>query len=187
MSGGPGVDSTFARRCHICGGGMYGYGQACIRWCPICLETYGEKRRPVSEMAEGEKRQEMELLLSPPYEIPFAFIIRRVMELKGEAMDFADLCKLEGEMESRQDRPMFVWPPPQPGEFEVEPVEPILLTHGHRQPVDTLRGMQQVELPPDASEATPKPVEETVSSEFDLHQQTLPHGQWPRIKTPPPK
>lgn len=170
-----GMDFTFARRCHICGGGP---GRKLIlRWCPICLETYGEKRRPVSKMTDEERQWEIHLLLSPPYEIPFAFIIRRVIELKNETMGFSDICKLEGEMEVKQDRPMFVWPPPSTmneSEVVVETEEVIELTGGHRQPVDTLRGV-------------PHAVEERVSSEFDLRQPTLPHGQYSRIKTPPPK
>lgn len=171
----PGMDFTFARRCHICGGGP---GRKLIlRWCPICLETYGKNRRPVSEMTEEEKQWEVEMLLSPPHEIPFALIFRRVMELKNETMGFADICNLEGEMEARHDRPMFVWPPrPNTNETEVvvEQEEVVELTGGHRQPVDTLRGMPQVD-PHEGEDAVPR------AGPYDT---TMPHGPWPRDKKP---
>ncbi|MFA5061971.1 MAG: hypothetical protein WC526_02405 [Patescibacteria group bacterium] len=175
----PGMDFAFARRCHICGGGKG--RQFILRWCPSCIETYGEGRRPVFEMTETERNQELALLLSPPYEIPFAYIIRRVMELKGETMDFADVCLLEGQLESGHDRPMFVWPPNTARtKVVVEQEEIVELTGGHRQQVETLRGVPHVpilkEPPSDGEDAVP-----TSAGPYDI---TMPHGPWPRDKKP---
>ncbi|HEY3354301.1 MAG TPA: protein kinase [Polyangia bacterium] len=92
---------TEARTCHHC-------GSRCRTWCPRCLGDY-EHRRPSAEMSVEERIAELTSLLSPPYEIPFAYVFRRWQELvaKSPPPPIEDLFAMEAAIEAFRAQPLF--------------------------------------------------------------------------------
>jgi hypothetical protein len=65
-------------------------------------------------MTAQQKSAEVEMLLSPPYEIPVLAVYARICELLGKDIGFRAFFALERKRESEQPRPLFRMRPPQP-------------------------------------------------------------------------